>query len=82
MTKEFEYVEKPFMKMGKKYHWSKAKSGKRIPVVRGVAMNPVDHPHGGGSHQSPGKSKSVSRTAPPGRKVGSFGGRRSGKRKR
>ena len=26
----------------------------RIPVVRGVAMNPVDHPHGGGEGKTSG----------------------------
>jgi len=35
-----------------------------------VAMNPVDHPHGGGSHPHVGKPSTVSRNAPPGRKVG------------
>ncbi len=75
-------VDKPFLKAGKKYHWLKAKSGKRFPRVRGVAMNPVDHPFGGGSHQHVGKPKTVPRNAPPGAKVGSFGARRTGRRKR
>ena len=74
-------VEKPFLKAGKAYHWYKAKAGKRWPVVRGVAMNPVSHPFGGGSHQHVGKPKTVSRHAPPGRKVGSFGARRTGREK-
>jgi large subunit ribosomal protein L2 len=75
-------VDKPFLKAGAKYHWLKAKAPKRWPRVRGVAMNPVDHPFGGGSHQHTGKPKTVSRHAPPGRKVGSFGARRTGRRKR
>ena len=29
----------------------------RRPIVRGVAMNPVDHPHGGGEGKKSGKSK-------------------------
>lgn len=29
------------------------------PVVRGVAMNPVDHPHGGGEGKSSGGRPSV-----------------------
>lgn len=33
--------------------------GKR-PHVRGVAMNPVDHPHGGGEGRTSGASSSVS----------------------
>lgn len=75
-------ADKPFLKAGAKYHWYKAKAPKRWPRVRGVAMNPVDHPFGGGSHQHTGKPKTVKRTAPPGRKVGSFGARRTGRRKR
>jgi len=27
------------------------------PTVRGVAMNPVDHPHGGGEGKKSGKAK-------------------------
>jgi|Deesub1362B_J571_1020462.scaffolds.fasta_scaffold00003_638 large subunit ribosomal protein L2 len=75
-------VDKPFLKAGKKYLWLKAKSGKRYPRVSGVAMNPVDHPYGGGAHQHVGKPKTVARTSPPGKKVGSFGARRTGRRKR
>lgn len=75
-------VDKPFLKAGGKYHWYKAKAPKRWPRVRGVAMNPVDHPFGGGAHQHTGKPKTVKRTAPPGRKVGSFGARRTGRRKK
>ncbi|MEM0057199.1 MAG: 50S ribosomal protein L2, partial [Candidatus Geothermarchaeota archaeon] len=47
----------------------------------GTAMNTVDHPHGGGSHQHVGKPKTVSKHAPPGQKVGSFGARRTGRKK-
>ena len=71
--------EKPFLKAGKKHHAVKAKA-KVFPIVRGVAMNPVDHPHGGGAHQHVGKPSSVSRNAPPGRKVGNIAARRTGKR--
>jgi large subunit ribosomal protein L2 len=71
--------DKPFMKAGKKYIAYKNR-GKQYPVVRGVAMNPVDHPHGGGSHQHVGKPSSVSRGAPPGRKVGNIAPRRTGRR--
>jgi large subunit ribosomal protein L2 len=31
------------------------------PVVRGVAMNPVDHPHGGGEGRTSGGRHPVSR---------------------
>ena len=74
-------VDKPFLKMGTKVHLFKAKGAKRIPLVRGKAMNPVDHPFGGGAHQHAGKSKNVRRDASPGRKVGSFGGKRSGRKR-
>jgi len=72
--------EKPFLKAGKKYHALRAK-GKKSVRVRGVAMNAVDHPHGGGNRQHPGRPTTVSRHAPPGRKVGSIAARRTGKRR-
>ncbi|MCX8158576.1 MAG: 50S ribosomal protein L2 [Candidatus Diapherotrites archaeon] len=74
-------IEKPFVKAGKKYHAIKSKGGKRYPIVRGVAMNPVSHPHGGSQHHV-GRSKSVSRNAPPGAKVGAIASRRTGRKKR
>jgi large subunit ribosomal protein L2 len=70
--------EKPWLKAGKKWH-AMHRKGKLYPRTSGVAMNAVDHPFGGPT--KPGKSMSVSRHAPPGRKVGSWGGRRSGKKK-
>ena len=72
-------TEKPFVKAGKKYHKMKARAAK-YPTVRGVAMNSVDHPHGGGGHQHVGKPKTPGRDAPPGRKVGSIAVRRTGKK--
>jgi large subunit ribosomal protein L2 len=71
--------EKPWMKAGKIQHALEAR-GKLFPRTRGVAMSPVDHPFGGKS--GPGGPKSVSRSAPPGRKVGAISPRRSGKRKK
>lgn len=73
-------TDKPFVKAGKKYHKMKSKAAK-WPRVRGVAMNVVDHPFGGGKHQHVGKPKTVSRNAPPGRKVGSIAARRTGVRR-
>ena len=72
--------DKPFVKAGNKFHAMKAK---KIfwPSVRGVAMNAVDHPFGGAQHHA-GKSKSTSRNAPPGRKVGHIASRRTGRKKR
>ncbi len=34
--------------------------GKRPPTVRGVVMNPVDHPHGGGEGKTSGGRHPVS----------------------
>jgi large subunit ribosomal protein L2 len=61
--------EKPFAKAGKKYHAYRSKS-KAYFKVKGVAMNAIDHPHGGGGHPHVGKPSTVSSNAPPGRKVG------------
>ena len=72
-------TDKPFVKAGKKYYKMKSKASK-YPKVRGVAMCAVYHPYGGGKHQHTGKPKTVSRNAPPGRKVGSISARRTGGR--
>lgn len=61
--------DKPFAKAGKKHHAFRSFS-KPYFKVRGVAMNPVDHPHGGGSHQHVGRPSTVGYDAPPGQKVG------------
>jgi len=71
--------DKPFVKAGKKYHAYRTR-GKLYPVVRGVAMNPVAHPHGGGAHQHVGKPSSIKRGASPGRKVGSIAAKRTGRK--
>ncbi len=60
---------KPFLKAGKKIHAYQSRA-KRPFSVRGVAMNAVNHPHGGGNHQHVGRPSTVGRNAPPGRKVG------------
>ena len=77
-------TEKPLMKAGAAFYRAKAR-GKLYPTVSGVAMNPVDHPHGGGNHQAVHGPNSVSRHAPPGQKVGHIApsrtGRGRGKRK-
>jgi len=61
--------DKPFTKAGKKFHSFRSLS-KAYFKVRGVAMNAVNHPHGGGSHQHVGGPSTVGYDAPPGRKVG------------
>ncbi len=73
-------VEKPFVKAGKKYHKMK-NTASNWPRVRGIAMNVIDHPFGGGGHQHPGRPKTVSRGTPPGRKVGHVAARRTGCRR-
>jgi len=73
-------TEKPMIKAGTHYHAMHAK-GHHYPGVRGVAMNPVDHPFGGAQHHA-GKSKSVSRHAAPGQKVGAIASKRTGRTKR
>jgi large subunit ribosomal protein L8e len=71
-------TEKPVLKAGRNCHKFRAKRNE-WPKVRGVCMNPVDHPHGGGNHQHLGTSSTVSRFAPPGRKVGLIAARRTGR---
>ncbi|HJM18259.1 MAG TPA: 50S ribosomal protein L2 [Candidatus Thalassarchaeaceae archaeon] len=70
--------EKPLLRAGAAHHKAKAR-GKLYPTVSGVAMNPVDHPHGGGNHQAVHGPNSVSRNAPPGKKVGNIAPRRTGR---
>lgn len=70
-------TDKPIMKAGNSYYKAKAKR-RGWPRVRGVAMNPVDHPHGGGNQQHIGHPSTVSRYAPRGQKVGLIAARRTG----
>ncbi len=72
--------EKPWIKAGKKAHFMKVR-GKRYPITSARAMNAVAHPFGSGYGGGIGMPKTVSRDAPPGRKVGSIAARRTGKRK-
>jgi large subunit ribosomal protein L2 len=72
-------TDKPFVKAGKR-HYAMLSKGKPYPHVRGVAMNVVDHPFGGGRGKHAGRPKTVSRTAPPGQKVGLIAARRTGER--
>jgi large subunit ribosomal protein L8e len=71
-------IDKPLMKAGRAYYKYKVKRN-CWPKVRGVCMNPVDHPHGGGNHQHLGMASTVSRYAPPGQKVGLIAARRTGR---
>lgn len=72
-------LDKPLVKAGKSFFKFQSKA-KKWPIVRGVAMNAIDHPFGGGGRQHPGRPKTVSRNTSPGRKVGSIAARRTGKR--
>merc|ERR1711937_772873 len=69
--------DKPMLKAGRAYHKYRVKRN-CWPHVRGVAMNPVEHPHGGGNHQHIGHPSTVPRTISPGRKVGLIAARRTG----
>jgi len=71
-------IDKPMLKAGNAYHKYRVKRNS-WPKVRGVAMNPVDHPHGGGNHQHIGHPSTVRRDAPAGQKVGLIAARRTGR---
>merc|ERR1711915_766362 len=71
-------LDKPLLKAGAAYHKYKVKRN-CWPRVRGVAMNPVEHPHGGGNHQHIGMPSTVWRGASAGKKVGLIAARRTGR---
>jgi large subunit ribosomal protein L2 len=71
-------VEKPFVKAGNKYH-KMHNTASNWPRVRGVAMNVIDHPFGGGGHQHTGRPKTIARGTSPGRTVGHVAARKTGK---
>lgn len=71
-------IDKPMLKAGRSFHKYRVKRN-CWPKVRGVAMNPVEHPHGGGNHQHIGKPSTVRRDKPAGRKVGLIAARRTGR---
>jgi len=73
-------IDKPIMKAGRAHYKYKAKRNE-WPKVRGVAMNPVEHPHGGGNHQHIGHPSTVRHDAVPGQKVGLIGARRTGRQR-
>merc|ERR1712047_217740 len=70
-------IDKPLLKAGRAYHKYKVKRN-CWPKVRGVAMNPVEHPFGGGNHQHIGNPSTITRRASPGKKVGLIAARRTG----
>jgi len=70
-------IDKPMLKAGRAYHKYRVKRNS-WPTTRGVAMNPVEHPHGGGNHQHVGHATTVKWDAPAGKKVGLIAARRTG----
>ncbi len=73
--------EKPYTKSGKKFHAMRSRSNAYFKV-KGIAMNSVNHPHGGGGHPHVGTPSTVSRNAPPGRKVGNLSPQKKSKKGR
>lgn len=73
--------EKPFVKAGNKFHKMR-NTASNWPRVRGVAMNVIDHPFGGGGHQHPGRPKTIARGTSPGRAVGHMAARKTGRGKK
>jgi large subunit ribosomal protein L8e len=71
-------TDKPMLKAGRAYHKYRVKRNS-WPKVRGCAMNPVEHPHGGGNHQHIGHPSTVRRDDPAGKKVGLIAARRTGR---
>ena len=71
-------IDKPILKAGNQYHKFKAKRN-CWPRVKGVCMNPVEHPFGGGNQQHVGKPSTIKRDTPAGRKVGLIAARRTGR---
>ena len=73
-------LDKPMLKAGRAYHKYRVKRNS-WPKVRGCAMNPVEHPHGGGNHQHVGHPTTAGRATVPGQKVGLIAARRTGQKK-
>ena len=74
-------TEKPFLKAGTAKKLMRSR-GRVWPTVKGQSMIAASHPHGGGRHKHAGKPTTVSRNAPPGRKVGMIAARQTGRAKR
>merc|ERR1719486_630306 len=70
-------MDKPVLKAGNNYHKYRVKRN-CWPKIRGVAKNPVEHPHGGGNHQHVGHPTTCNKRSSPGMKVGLIAARRTG----
>lgn len=73
-------TEKPFLKAGPKFHLMRAR-GRKYPRTRGKAMVAAVHPYGS-SKRSARKVTTVSRHAPPGKKVGLIAARSAGRKRK
>jgi large subunit ribosomal protein L2 len=73
--------EKPFLKAGTVYFRRKQKN-RLYPRTSGCKMNAVDHPFGNKRSSRKSKARVAPKNAPPGRKVGMFRARRTGRKKR
>jgi large subunit ribosomal protein L8e len=71
-------TDKPMLKAGRAWHKFRVKRNS-WPSVRGVAMNPVEHPHGGGNQQHMGHPGTVRRDVSAGAKTGQIAARRTGR---
>lgn len=71
-------TEKPILKASTARCLRKARK-QAFPKVRGVAMNPVDHPHGGGNQQHIGAPSTIGRRAPYPQQVGLIAARSTGR---
>lgn len=70
-------TERPMLKARNAYHIFRVKRN-CSPKVHGVAVNPVEHPLGGGNNQQILHASTVRCDAPPGQKVGLIADRRTG----
>jgi large subunit ribosomal protein L8e len=71
-------TDKPMLKAGRAFHKYRVKRNS-WPIVSGIAMNPVDHPHGGGNQQHMGKPGTMGRYVSAGAKTGQIAARRTGR---
>jgi large subunit ribosomal protein L2 len=74
-------VKKPLLKAGNAHFKRKARN-KLFPIVKGVAMNVCNHPHGGTHRRNLGRPTAIKRGAPAGAKSGALSPKRMGRKKR
>ncbi len=74
-------TDKPLMKAGNQFHKRRAKQ-QLYPITGGSKMSAYAHPLGNKRSSRKSKNKPTPKNAPPGRKVGMIGARRTGRKKR